>query len=257
MRNLYALFLIIPLILSIGIAPALPFANAGMSDVVKCAVGQTLAKNLQHGYYKCMESSKADRFAQLGIVELVTVESEKETMEETTEEESMEKPKVEEPAKEETAPVELLFVQMATSGTFTKTDDGYSLVLDGVNPQTIYFSDRPNRITGHITTEDFVNNWGLGNNSFESDPPNAAITILGADETEDTIIVELTNPVFNSEMRKLQYTVQILEDTSDGLSHYTEHVDESLPESFGHVAVFIDDAFGFSCDCPPAVCFCY
>ncbi len=79
-------FSIIPLILSLGIAPALPFANAGMSEVVDCREGQVLARNLQHGYLKCMEPSKADRYVELGIVELVIIDAMEEAMEETMEE---------------------------------------------------------------------------------------------------------------------------------------------------------------------------
>jgi len=77
---------IIPLILSLGLAPALPFANAGMSEAVECREGQVLARNLQHGYLKCMEPSKADRFVELGLVELVIVDAMEEAMEETMEE---------------------------------------------------------------------------------------------------------------------------------------------------------------------------
>jgi len=76
----------IPLILSLGIAPALPFVDAGMSEAVDCRDGQTLVRNLQHGYLKCMEPSKADTFVQLGLVELVTVGAEEEAMEEAVEE---------------------------------------------------------------------------------------------------------------------------------------------------------------------------
>jgi len=219
MRNLYALFLIIPLILSIGIIPALPFANAGVSDVFDCRDGQTLVRNLQHGYLKCMESSKADRFAQLGLVELVT-------------EKSMDKPKTEKPV-----PVSLLFVQMATSGSFTETDDGYSLVLEGINPLTVYFTDRPNRIAGHMSTEELVNKWPSGNDSFEKDPPNAVMAIVEPDGTQNAITIALTNPVYDLETMTLQYTAYIIKDEVDA----AEQVDVSFPEEFGDVALFIDD----------------
>jgi len=84
--NKLIFFSIIPLILSLGIVPAIPFANAGMSEAVDCREGQTLVRNLQHGYLKCMEPSKADKFVQLGLVELVTVDAVEESMEETVEE---------------------------------------------------------------------------------------------------------------------------------------------------------------------------
>jgi len=145
------------------------------------------------------------------------------------------------PAESKTAPVSLLFVQTAHSGTLLEEDGKLVLTLNGASPTTVFFSDRPNRISGHESTLEFVNRWAEDPDSFADDPPNAAIDILEGDEKGDVLIVELTNPVFDLEMMTLQYTVQMLEDVSDGISHYAEHADESLPESFGHVAVFIDN----------------
>ena len=45
---------------------------------------------------------------------------------------------------------------------------GGTLTLRGVTPSTLYFSDRPQRVVGHMTTADFVELWGAGDNSFES-----------------------------------------------------------------------------------------
>ena len=53
------------------------------------------------------------------------------------------------------------------------TSDGKTLTLNEVTPSTLYFSDRPKRIVGHMATTDFVDLWGEGENSFEADPPNA------------------------------------------------------------------------------------
>lgn len=46
---------------------------------------------------------------------------------------------------------EFLFVQTATGATLNGT-----LVLTGVSPDTTYFADRPDRITGSMLTEDFM-----------------------------------------------------------------------------------------------------
>ena len=37
---------------------------------------------------------------------------------------------------------------------------------------TVYFSDRPERISGHTPTEEFVSEWGVGKDNFQSNPPN-------------------------------------------------------------------------------------
>ena len=240
----------------------------------KSTSGQVLVFRFNSNNYVCVSESTAKQWIGYGIAERVdqsekemtsteteeqdeemtsmeTIDEEMTSMETVEQDEEMTSMETEEPevmikdeSIEDTVPISILFVQTATSGTFVATDNGYSLTLDEVNPQIIYFSDRPDRITDHMTVEDFVNMWNIGDDSFESNPPNAAVTVLGAEESEDTIIVKLTNPVFDSEIMTLQYTAQILEDTSDGLSYFAEHVDGTLPESFGDVALFIDPTKG-------------
>ena len=76
---------------------------------------------------------------------------------------------------------EFLFVQTADSVTLA---DGV-LTMGGVNPATIYFSDRPDRVAGHLTTDEFVATWGDGDDSFASNPPNATMSILTGDEPQE------------------------------------------------------------------------
>ena len=91
-------------------------------------------------------------------------------------------------ADQPTTKVELLFVQNATSGSF----DGKTLTLKGVGP-TLYFSDRPERITGQLRTSEFVGHWTKGADSFATNPPNATLSVFGAKEVSSTVVV-LTNP---------------------------------------------------------------
>ena len=104
----------------------------------------------------------------------------------------------------ETQEVEYLFVQGAASGTLA---DGV-LTMAQVNPSTVYFSDRPERLAGHLTTEEFVANWGEGDDSFASNPPNATLSILTGPEPQE-IVVTLTNPRLDN--GDLIYNVSILE----------------------------------------------
>ena len=67
-----------------------------------------------------------------------------------------------------------MFVQTARA----VTSDGTTLTLKDVTPSTLYFSDRPKRIVGHMTTVDFVDLWAEGDNNFEEDPPNAVLSFL-------------------------------------------------------------------------------
>ena len=116
--------------------------------------------------------------------------------------------------------IEEMFVQLG-SGVRSTWD---TLTIEGVTPSTLYFSDRPQRVVGHVTTEQFVNDWGLGPNSFESDPPNAVLTFPEADGTLDDGVVQLSFPSLSNDT--LSYTIKVLEG--------------SLPEAAGACSLFID-----------------
>ena len=100
--------------------------------------------------------------------------------------------------------VELLFVQTAHKASL---GDG-RLTLSGITPSTLFFSDRPERIVGHIATQRFVDSWGLGQDCFAGDPPNAALSLLSG-QKEEEIVVVLRNP--RMEKDGLVYDVEILE----------------------------------------------
>jgi len=139
----------------------------------------------------------------------------------------------------EEKPVRYMFVQSAHSGSFVPVEGevNYTLTLEGVAPQTIAFSDRPERIVGQVPMQKFLN--GL---CFSSDnPPNAAIEILEGDEEEDVIVMELFDPVYDAANQTLQYNVSILEEPDHSYAIFNERHDESLPEHFGPAALFVDD----------------
>ncbi|MDB4442047.1 hypothetical protein N9219_01355 [bacterium] len=117
--------------------------------------------------------------------------------------------------------VQLLFVQNARDVVMGKG----RLTLIGVNPTTIFFSDRPKRIAGHMSTEDFVLDWqeGTGKESFHADPPNATLSVFGRDEIVD-VVVELKNPRLAG--HALVYDIDVLEE------------DQPIPS--GPASLFID-----------------
>jgi hypothetical protein len=102
--------------------------------------------------------------------------------------------------------IEALFAQTARE----MTSDGDHVTLHGASPSTLYFSDRPQRVVGHLTTKQFVDEWGEGENSFAEDPPNAVISFVEkGDRTPEDAIVVLKDPVLESDT--LTYTVELLE----------------------------------------------
>ncbi|MGB5635285.1 MAG: hypothetical protein WBM86_21235 [Waterburya sp.] len=125
-----------------------------------------------------------------------------------------------------TTEVELLFVQNAEAVVF----EGETLTLKGVSPSVIFFSDRPQRVAGHVALPGFLEAWDEGKDSFADDPPNAALSIVGSGEVTN-VVVEISNPQLQGD--ELSYeVVQIL--------------DGELPANGGTSSLFIDDLFSDS-----------
>src|SRR5262245_32607134 len=114
--------------------------------------------------------------------------------------------------------VELLFVQNSLAGSF----DGKTLTLKGVGP-TLFFSDRPERVTGNLGTAEFVSHWDKGSDSFAKNPPNATLSIFDAKDVT-SVVVELTSP--SLDRNTLSYKVKVLTG--------------KLPASFKESSLFID-----------------
>ena len=144
-----------------------------------------------------------------------------------------------------------MFVQTAESGAFLpadKTGGRARLELAGVAPETVYMSDRPERIAGSVANQPFLDALGFTQKSG----PNAAVVLSSpASETQDVIIVTLLSPVYNDEQRTLQYEIEpIGEEVGGGLASWKSRKDASLPDRFGHASLFIDD-------CPDMPVICY
>jgi hypothetical protein len=102
--------------------------------------------------------------------------------------------------------VDVLFVQNAKSMSFSEG----KLVLRGVNPVTVCFTDRPARMAGHMQTSKFVPLWSQGKDSFLKDNPNATLSVFSGDNVAD-LVVELSNPQLSGS--DLTYDARILEGT--------------------------------------------
>jgi hypothetical protein len=107
---------------------------------------------------------------------------------------------------QETELVEEMFVQVASAASVS---DG-KLTLHNVSPSTLYFSDRPKRVVGHMTTEAFVADWATGPNSFAEDPPNAVLSFTepNADVPSDAVVI-LRDPQIAKP--DIGYSVEVLE----------------------------------------------
>jgi hypothetical protein len=104
--------------------------------------------------------------------------------------------------------ISALFVQTAHAA---ESSDG-RIVLKRVTPSTIYFSDRPQRVVGHLETSEFIGFWDEGDNSFAEDPPNAVLAFIGqGDEVPEEVVIEISDPILNG--ADLSYAVTVLDGT--------------------------------------------
>jgi hypothetical protein len=120
---------------------------------------------------------------------------------------------------------QLMFVQSAED---FKADTAKStLRLVKVNQQTLYFSDRPQRIAGHLKMADYLKEWTAkaGKDNFGADPPNATLSVYEPGKPDSSlVVVKLTNPVVDG--ADLIYTYKVLNGT--------------MPANGGQTALFID-----------------
>lgn len=111
------------------------------------------------------------------------------------------------------------YVQQAASMKF----DGTNMTLSGLAPSTIFFSDAPYRLAGHVNLKTFTDLWKAPNGAFATSPPNAAVSILGKPD-EAPVIVELTSAAADG----------------TGIKYGVKAISGKLPDSAENVALFID-----------------
>lgn len=125
--------------------------------------------------------------------------------------------------KTEEQKIQLMFVQTADN---IKVDDK-TIRLVNVNPQTLYFADRPVRLAGHVTTPEYMKEWtsSAGSDNFKNDPPNATLSVYEKGQPKNSIVViEISNPVIDN--KDLVYNYKVIEG--------------QMPKSGGQSALFID-----------------
>jgi hypothetical protein len=121
--------------------------------------------------------------------------------------------------------VQLMFVQIAED---VKVDPAASTIrLVKVNQQTLYFSDRPERIAGHMNMARYLEEWTsqAGKDSFKADPPNGVLSVYERGKSDNTLtVVKLTNPKMDG--ADLVYSYKLIEG--------------KLPSTGGATSLFID-----------------
>lgn len=134
----------------------------------------------------------------------------------------------------------VLFVMVAKEGDIraTSQEGSYKLTLKNLNPSTIYFTNRPTRISGHLATKKLIQQWKIG--TFKQTPPNAILVVVPFNEEtdelakiENTYPVVLTNPNYSPfQKNKITFNIESLPGAVNKLPAVL-HSD--------YVAIFLDD----------------
>jgi hypothetical protein len=116
---------------------------------------------------------------------------------------------------------DFLFVQ--TARKMRHDPAAKTVVLEGVSPVTLFFSDRPERVAGNMQTTAFIPFWSTGKDSFLSDPPNADLSMIVDGALQQTVVV-LRDPTLQD----------------DALTYQVEVLSGEIPAEASDVSVFID-----------------
>lgn len=103
---------------------------------------------------------------------------------------------------DKSAPESVLIVQHASKATLS---DG-TLTLEDADNNLIIFSDRPHRVAATMLSSQLIDIWGEGQDSFASDPPNAAL-VGEQDGKPVSLIVELSDPKMSEDSFTYGYKI--------------------------------------------------
>ena len=142
---------------------------------------------------------------------------------------------------EESQKVEYLYVQTATSGTvsYSENDKVCSITLHGISPTTVRFANSPSRQAGTLSTESFVRVW---DEIFKDNTPNVTLCFEDlSSQGQNTVVLVISDPEYDKATQTLIYKSEEITDSSPLLAIDGKGLPlQSIPESFGNTSVFID-----------------
>lgn len=128
----------------------------------------------------------------------------------------------------------LLFVVSAKKGQIKEVEGKRILTLTAVEPKTLWFTDRPRRKAGYLTTKILIQNWSK---SFYKSNPNAGMLYDG---------LALKNKDINRFATAVAVELKSPSLSDDNLTFKIKEIGKrSLPANLENVILFIDDGGGF------------
>ena len=115
-----------------------------------------------------------------------------------------------------------LLTLVGTSGTYSESGE---LILSGLDPDAIYFSERPDRRAGKLAMADFMKIWSdSASDSFLSDPPNALLSVFNETNKPLISVIELTDAKITNSTARFMTSVH----------------EGTIPPAFGPATLVID-----------------
>ncbi len=124
------------------------------------------------------------------------------------------------PSGDRIARAKFLYVISSQAGSI----EGDRIVFKNV-PAVVYFSDRPERIAGHMTLQDFVGIWKYEPSGLMKTPPTATLSVIGLADAGN-VEMKLSDPIAKDK---------------DTLSFKVQFLKSKTPQSFGKSSLFIDE----------------
>lgn len=104
--------------------------------------------------------------------------------------------------------------------------------MEDVHDHTIKFSDQSDRETEVLDTAEMTNNWSA---MFGDDPPNTVLVEHQPSGTADSLVVVLSDPVYDAIARTMTYGVVVLADENhpDSVDGLVGEAYEEIPLELG------------------------
>ena len=123
-----------------------------------------------------------------------------------------------------------------------------TLVMEGVDPHTVWFTDRPERKSGAITTSQLAAEWADGE-TFDEIPPNAALVlhepVAVDDVVTETLVAEILDASYDETAGTFTADIRVLLDEEASelegqMGHHGANHGRAWPTQAGAVSLFID-----------------
>ncbi len=128
------------------------------------------------------------------------------------------------------------YLQGANGGTVTQGSSGlWLLTFNDIIPYLLQFQENSTKNTKFIPVSDFIKNWQVKKNE------TAVLVLQDKNEGQNSILLSLSNPIYNEKKKTLQYSAQQLYTYDDGpLAQFIPSIRAIQEGKFGQNLLFIE-----------------